>query len=72
MKTEELLTKWQNELNLSRLELFTLLANTLAEGLLNTHSMELMRTFSKQANRIPFRKLNNVLGTLSKLNFLRF
>lgn len=72
MKTENLISKLQIDLNLSRVEVLLLLANTLAEGMLATHSNILTKAFELQSNRLSFRKLRSVLDTLQKLNFLRF
>lgn len=72
MKTEEIISKLQEELVLSRIEVLLLLANTVAEGVLSTHSSVLNKAFELQSNRLAFRKLKSVLDTLQKLNFLRF
>lgn len=72
MKTEELLSKLQKDLSLSRIDVLLLLANAIAEGVLSTHSAILNKAFELQSNRLAFRKLKSVLDTLQKLNFLRF
>lgn len=72
MKSEEFISKLQQDLNLSRFEVIILLANTLAEGILSTHSTLLSKEFESQPNRLVFRKLKSVLNTLQMLNFLRF
>jgi len=72
MKTEDLISKLQNDLSLSRMEVLLLLANTLADSMLATHSATLAKAFEMQSNRLAFRKLRSVLDTLQKLNFLRF
>ena len=72
MKTEDIISKLQTDLSLSRIEVLLLLANTVAEGMLATHSTILTKAFELQSNRLSFRKLRSVLDTLQKLNFLRF
>lgn len=69
---EDLVGKLQADLDLDRSQVLLLMADTLASALLATSQGTLHKMFSRQGNRLPYRRLQSVLDTLQKLGFLNF
>lgn len=72
MTSEELVTKLQEDLNISRVELILRLTDTLADALLATPAGVLKDTLKDQGLRLKFRRLRSVLDTLEKLGLLKY
>jgi hypothetical protein len=72
LKAEELISKIQIDFGMERDQVLLFMAEALAIAVLGTTQVMLIQMFSKQSNRLHYRRLRSVLDTLEKLGFLNF